>query len=156
MPTKWTTTQPLHDGSSSSSSRNGRIYPLDPVKPWGTDNAVYRLGEDMVLRLPRTPGTSRTLEMDRHWLPKLAPQLPLAVPLPLPDGIPAEGYPFPWSVYGWLPGESATTERTGTRGNSRSVTVHSRSATDRFCGLCPVTSSPSEESRLPNATPRPV
>jgi aminoglycoside phosphotransferase (APT) family kinase protein len=84
---------------------------LAAVTPWGTDNAVYRLGNDMVLRLPRTPRTSRTLEMERQWLPRLAPRLPLAVPLPLADGTPADGYPFTWSVYRWLPGESATADR---------------------------------------------
>lgn len=85
--------------------------PVHPVMPWGTDNAVYRLGDAMVARLPRTPRTSRTLEMERHWLPRLAPQLPLAIPLPLADGSPSDGYPFKWSVYRWLPGESATAER---------------------------------------------
>jgi aminoglycoside phosphotransferase (APT) family kinase protein len=84
---------------------------VDPVLPWGTDNAVYRLGDAMVTRLPRTPQTSRTLEMEREWLPRLAPQLPFAIPLPLANGVPADGYPFPWSVYGWLPGDSATSER---------------------------------------------
>jgi len=83
---------------------------VDPVLPWGTDNAVYRLGEGMVTRLPRTPRTSRTLEMEREWLPKLAPKLPFAIPLPLADGVPVDGYPFPWSVYCWLPGDNATSE----------------------------------------------
>ena len=83
---------------------------VDPVLPWGTDNAVYRLGDAMVTRLPRTPRTSRTLEMEQEWLPSLAPQLPFAIPLPLANGIPADGYPFSWSVYGWLPGDSATSE----------------------------------------------
>jgi aminoglycoside phosphotransferase (APT) family kinase protein len=81
-----------------------------PVTAWGTDNAVYRLGEDMAVRLPRRPRTSRTLEMERHWLPQLAPRLPLAVPVPLADGEPSDGYPFRWSVYRWLPGENATPE----------------------------------------------
>lgn len=83
---------------------------VDPVTPWGTDNAVYRLGDAMVTRLPRTPRTSRTLEMEQEWLPRLAPQLPFAIPLPLANGIPAGGYPFPWSVYRWLPGDMATSE----------------------------------------------
>lgn len=83
---------------------------VDPVTPWGTDNAVYRLGDAMVTRLPRTPRTGRTLEMEREWLPKLAPKLPFAIPLPLADGIPSDGYPFPWSVYLWLPGDNATSE----------------------------------------------
>jgi len=84
---------------------------IDPVMPWGTDNAVYRLGDDMVVRLPRTPRASRTLEMERYWLPRLASELPLAIPRPVADGTPCDGYAFTWSVYRWLPGESATAER---------------------------------------------
>jgi aminoglycoside phosphotransferase (APT) family kinase protein len=82
--------------------------PVAPVLPRGTDNALYRVGDDMVVRLPRTPRTSRTLESERRWLPRLAPFLPLAVPQPLADGKPADDYPFSWSVYTWLEGESAT------------------------------------------------
>lgn len=82
--------------------------PMAPVQPWGTDNALYRLGGDMVARLPRTRRTERTLVKERRWLPQLAPQLPLAVPTPLADGRPSAGYPFRWSVYGWLDGEMAT------------------------------------------------
>jgi aminoglycoside phosphotransferase (APT) family kinase protein len=86
---------------------------IEPVRPLGTDNANYRLGEDMLVRLPRRERTSRTLEKERRWLPRLAPHLPLAVPLPLAEGLPAEGYSFVWSVYTWLTGENATSERIG-------------------------------------------
>jgi aminoglycoside phosphotransferase (APT) family kinase protein len=85
--------------------------PIEPVFPRGTDNALYRLGDDMVVRLPRRPRTSVTLEKEREWLPRLAGYLPLAVPVPLAEGMPAQGYPFAWSVYGWLKGENATIER---------------------------------------------
>jgi aminoglycoside phosphotransferase (APT) family kinase protein len=95
--------------------------PIEPVRPFGTDNALYRLGDDMVVRLPRRERTSGTLEKERLWLPRLAPLLPLAVPVPLAEGLPAEGYPFPWSVYGWLTGENATIER---------ITDRSQLATD--------------------------
>ena len=84
---------------------------IEPVLPLGTDNALYRLGDDMVVRLPRTERTARTLEKERRWLPTIAPLLPLAVPLPLAEGIPADGYPFSWSVYSWLSGENATPDR---------------------------------------------
>lgn len=83
-------------------------FPLEPVLPWGTDNALYRLGDDMVVRLPRTNRTHGTLKRERRWLPRLAPHLPLAVPIPLADGMPAKGYPFEWSIYRWLEGEPAT------------------------------------------------
>jgi aminoglycoside phosphotransferase (APT) family kinase protein len=85
--------------------------PIEPVPSSGTDNAIYRLGGDMVARLPRHARTNGTLERERRWLPRLAPQLPLAVPAPLAEGVPAEGYPFTWSIYRWLEGEEATAGR---------------------------------------------
>lgn len=94
--------------------------PLEPVLPRGTDNALYRLGEVMVVRLPRVPRTAVTLEKERRWLPQLAPLLPLAIPVPLAAGEPAEGYPFAWSVYTWLGGETATRERIAGLGQAAS------------------------------------
>ena len=84
--------------------------PIEPVEPQGTDNAIYRIGEDMVVRLPRRRRTAVTLEKERAWLPRLAPRLPLATPTPLAEGAPAEEYPFVWSVYGWLDGAAAAVE----------------------------------------------
>jgi aminoglycoside phosphotransferase (APT) family kinase protein len=85
--------------------------PIEPVPSPGTDNALYRLGDDMVVRLPSRERTTGTLKKERRWLPRLAPLLPVAVPVPLAEGMPAEGYPFEWSVYRWLEGENATVER---------------------------------------------
>jgi len=85
--------------------------PIEPVPSAGTDNALYRLGDDMVVRLPRREQDSERLEKERRWLPRLAPLLPLAVPVPLADGMPIEGYPYEWSVYRWLKGHDATVER---------------------------------------------
>src|SRR5205085_7734601 len=82
--------------------------PIEPVHPRGTDNALYRVGEEMVARLPRRERTVGSLESERRWLPKLAPHLPLPVPVPLAEGSPGEGYPFPWSIYSWLDGRPAT------------------------------------------------
>jgi aminoglycoside phosphotransferase (APT) family kinase protein len=84
---------------------------LEPVLPLGTDNANFRLGDELLVRLPRRRRTSVTLEKERRWLPRLAPHLPLAVPLPVADGVATNGYPFAWSVYRWLPGENATVSR---------------------------------------------
>lgn len=85
--------------------------PLDPVLSAGTDNAIYRLGEDMAVRLPRRQRNAVQLEKERRWLPRLAPILPLAIPVPLSVGEPADGYPFAWSIHPWLKGETATVER---------------------------------------------
>lgn len=81
--------------------------PLEPVTPRGTDNRLFRLGDDLVVRLPCRPQTVKTLEKERAWLPKLAPHLPLEVPVPIAVGRPGEGYPGTWSVYRWLDGENA-------------------------------------------------
>jgi len=56
--------------------------PVEPVPSAGTDNALYRLGDDMLAPLPRRERTVVTLEKERRWLPRLAPLLPLAVPGP--------------------------------------------------------------------------
>jgi len=85
--------------------------PLEPVLPMGTDNALYRLGDELVVRLPRRERTRITLEKERRWLPTLAPLLSHAVPIPLADGLPGDGFPFSWFVYTWLEGETATPER---------------------------------------------
>jgi aminoglycoside phosphotransferase (APT) family kinase protein len=78
--------------------------PVLPVRSAGTDNAMYRLGEELAVRLPRIPGAVGQVAKEQHWLPRLAPQLPLAVPQPVGAGVPGEGFPFPWSVYRWLDG----------------------------------------------------
>ena len=80
--------------------------PLEPMGSSGTDNAMYKLGSDKVVRLPRTPGAVGALEHEHRWLPKLAPHLPVAVPTPLAKGEPGEGYPLPWAVHAWLEGRN--------------------------------------------------
>jgi aminoglycoside phosphotransferase (APT) family kinase protein len=84
--------------------------PIEPVRERGTDNALYRLGEELVARLPRIQQATLALDKEYSWLPRLARLLPLAVPMPLAKGMPADGYPWEWSVYRWLEGEPATVE----------------------------------------------
>jgi aminoglycoside phosphotransferase (APT) family kinase protein len=78
-----------------------------PVPSAGTDNALYRLGSDLAVRLPRIDWAVDDVAKEQRWLPLLAAHLPLAVPVPVGEGRPGEGYPWPWSVYRWLPGEDA-------------------------------------------------
>ncbi len=73
----------------------------------GTDNAMFRLGDDMVVRMPRIERAVAALANENRWLPVLAPQLPLAVPTPLASGSADESYPWEWSVYSWLEGANA-------------------------------------------------
>jgi aminoglycoside phosphotransferase (APT) family kinase protein len=67
---------------------------------------MYRLGADMVVRLPLVRGGVGDMSLEREWLPRLAPLLPTRVPEVLGNGEPAEGYPWPWSVYRWLAGKN--------------------------------------------------
>jgi aminoglycoside phosphotransferase (APT) family kinase protein len=85
--------------------------PIAPVPSAGTDNALYRLGDDLVARLPRIQDATGQVEKEQRWLPTLAPHLPLAIPAPLAKGEPGEGYPYPWAVCRWLPGENGTLNR---------------------------------------------
>ena len=78
--------------------------PVERVASSGTDNALYRLGETMLVRMPRIDWAIRSVEKEQAWLPRLAPHLPVAVPVPLALGRPGSGYPWPWSVYTWLDG----------------------------------------------------
>ncbi|WP_028551267.1 aminoglycoside phosphotransferase family protein [Paenibacillus sp. UNC451MF] len=84
---------------------------IQPVESAGTDNMIYRLGKDMAVRLPRVEWAIGQVEKEQQWLPKLAPHISLSIPLPLVMGMPAEGYPWRWSVYRWLEGENATIGR---------------------------------------------
>jgi aminoglycoside phosphotransferase (APT) family kinase protein len=70
----------------------------------GTDNVVFSLGTELSVRLPRKPSAVRSLLIEREWLPRVAPRLPLAVPLPVANGEPSGAYPFPWMVCTWLSG----------------------------------------------------
>ncbi|MBE1486085.1 aminoglycoside phosphotransferase family protein [Plantactinospora soyae] len=81
--------------------------PVTPVEVDGWDNRTYRLGEKMTVRLPTAAGYVPAIAKENEWLPRLAPALPVAVPPVLAMGAPDAGYPFPWSVRGWLPGQRA-------------------------------------------------
>lgn len=73
----------------------------------GTDNAMFRLGERLVVRLPKAEWARGQVEKEQRWLPRLAGRLPLAVPVPVGSGVPGEGFGQPWSVYEWLDGDDA-------------------------------------------------
>ena len=85
--------------------------PVERVPSAGTDNAIYRLGDDLAVRLPRIHWSVDNVAKEQKWLPVLAPHLPLAVPVPVAAGEPDEAFPYPWGVVQWLPGELATLDR---------------------------------------------
>jgi aminoglycoside phosphotransferase (APT) family kinase protein len=85
--------------------------PLTIVEPWGTDHAIWRVGTDHVVRLPRIEWAAGQPDLEATWLPRLAPHVSVAIPEPVAVGEPEDGYPFRWAVHRWLPGEGAALDR---------------------------------------------
>lgn len=79
---------------------------LTRVEPSGTDNAIFRLGDEFAVRLPRREGSTYPGDKEHDWLPHLAPALSVEIPLPVAQGRPAQDYPWHWSVVRWLEGET--------------------------------------------------
>ncbi|MDI9819765.1 MULTISPECIES: aminoglycoside phosphotransferase family protein [unclassified Legionella] len=84
---------------------------IKPVEFSGWDNRTFHLGEQMTVRLPSNAEYSGQVEKEQYWLPKLAPHLTVAVPEPLAMGKPSKEYPWHWSVYKWLKGDTAAINR---------------------------------------------
>ena len=84
--------------------------PLVRLPPAGTDNQLFRLGDDLLVRMPRVPGPAETVVFEHTWLPRLAEHLPLPVPAPVALGEPGHGYPWQWTVVPWIEGETPTPE----------------------------------------------
>ena len=81
--------------------------PIRPVALDGWDNTTFRLGAEMSVRLPSHKSYVPQIDKEHRWLPALASQLPQPIPGPIAKGRPGCGFPTPWSIYGWLPGEPA-------------------------------------------------
>ena len=77
----------------------------------GWDNELYRVGDGLVARLPRRALAAQIITNEQRWLPGLAPRLPLPIPYPERTGVPACGYPYPWSIVPYLPGVPAAQAR---------------------------------------------
>lgn len=84
--------------------------PLNPVEPSGTVNAVFRLGEELALRLPRRDGPIRPGGKEFEWLSRLAPLLPVQVTVPVGQGRPTADYPWYWEIHTWVDGETVPVE----------------------------------------------
>lgn len=74
----------------------------------GWDNDVYRLGDGLVVRLPRRRLAVELLENEVRWLPTLAPSLTVRTPQPVFVGAPSNDFPRPWSVVEHVPGTAVT------------------------------------------------
>jgi aminoglycoside phosphotransferase (APT) family kinase protein len=79
--------------------------PVERVASDGTTNAIYRLGPSAAVRLPLVRYGEDAIDVEGRWLPRIAPQLPLAISEQIATGEPDAGYPFRWSVHRWIEGE---------------------------------------------------
>lgn len=84
--------------------------PLRKVEPVGTVNAVFRLGDEYSIRLARREGPTTPGGHEFQWLPKLAPLVPLEIPVPIAQGLPNNDYPWFWEIHSWLGGETVPIE----------------------------------------------
>lgn len=80
--------------------------PIQPLSS-GVDNRMFRLGRDLVVRLPSAEAYAGQVEKEQSWLPVLACQVPLPIPKPVAMGRPGAAYPWNWSIYEWIDGETA-------------------------------------------------
>jgi aminoglycoside phosphotransferase (APT) family kinase protein len=83
---------------------------LRRLEPSGTVNAIFRLGDELSVRLPRREGPTEPGSKEFDWLPKLAPLLPVEVPVPVAQGRPSADYPWFWEVHTWVEGETVPVE----------------------------------------------
>jgi len=73
----------------------------------GWDNAIFRVGTDLAVRLPRRLMSVPLILHEQKWLSEIAPHLPAAIPVPLRAGAPGAGFPWPWSITPWFAGSTA-------------------------------------------------
>ncbi len=92
-----------------------RELPVRPVTSHGTVNALFRLGDEYILRFPLqpSPGQRDELVAEQDTARRIAPHVPLTVPEPVALGEPGDGYAGPWAAYRWIPGETAAPDRLG-------------------------------------------
>jgi aminoglycoside phosphotransferase (APT) family kinase protein len=80
------------------------LVPVNVAEGW--DNTLFRLGNDLAVRLPRRALSAKLIEHEQRWLPHLSSRLPVPVPVPVRVGVPGRTFGWAWSVVPWLPGRS--------------------------------------------------
>lgn len=85
--------------------------PIRRVAPGGWDNDTFRLGDQLLMRLPTAAAYAGQVAKEQLWLPRLAPLLPVSIPTPVAQGRPAESFPWSWSIYRWIEGTPVGVDR---------------------------------------------
>lgn len=83
---------------------------IKPIKTSGWDNRTFHLGDALLVRLPSQAQYAQQVAKEQYWLPKLKDHLPCLIPNPIAQGKPTTKYPWSWSIYQWINGETATHE----------------------------------------------
>lgn len=84
----------------------------------GWDNAIFRLGNDLAVRLPRRQAAAELIRSEQRWLPELSQALPVGTPVPVREGVPTSYFPWYWSITRWLDGVSAASVETAGRSSA--------------------------------------
>jgi aminoglycoside phosphotransferase (APT) family kinase protein len=79
---------------------------LRRIEPSGTVNAIFRLGDELSVRLARREGPAEPGGKQLDWLPRLAPLLPVEIPVPVAQGRPRGDHPWYWEIHTWVEGET--------------------------------------------------
>lgn len=107
----------------------------------GWDNQLWRLGDELAVRLPWATESADELLLKEHaWVPGLAADLPLPVPVPQRLGVPSERFPRTWLVTTWVPGEPA----------DRAPATRAEDAADALAGFLTALHRPAPPKRPPD------
>ena len=80
--------------------------PITDVEKQGHDNRTYRLGDHMLIRMPTAGEYALKVPKEQELLPQLDKPLRVSIPAPIKMGKSSGDYPYPFSIYKWLPGKS--------------------------------------------------
>jgi aminoglycoside phosphotransferase (APT) family kinase protein len=90
----------------------------------GWDNATFRLGDDLAVRLPRRAEAVPLILHEQQYVPDIARRSPVAVPVPVHAGRPTPDFPWPWSIVRWVPGNAAADVHPAGRGPAAEGLAH--------------------------------
>ena len=125
------------------------LVPLKVAEGW--DNAIFRLGDELAVRLPRRAASATLIEHEQRWLPQLSPRLPIPVPVPLRVGVPSPMFGWAWSdrpMASWP--ESPACRLAGPGRNGRSIGAFSSRAPSARAGGRPAQSVARRTARSAN------
>jgi len=80
--------------------------PLKTILSSGTDNALFRLGNEYVVRLPRIDWATESINKEYEWIPKIAEFMKTPLSEPVFKGRPDKSYPWSWIVAKWNEGHN--------------------------------------------------